>query len=48
MKRKDYQSPTIKVVVLTRRTRLLVGSEKSASGSSSVENYTRKSSQDWE
>lgn len=47
MKRKDYQSPTIKVVVLTHRTRLLVGSEKSANGSSSTEDYHRNSNQDW-
>lgn len=45
MKRKDYQSPTIKVVVLTRRTRLLVGS--GGEKKSSVEDYTRKNSQDW-
>ena len=42
MKRKDYQSPTMKVVVLPRRTRLLVasGGDTNGSGKASTQDYT--------
>jgi len=42
MKRKDYQSPTMEVVVLTRRTRLLVasGGDTVGSGHATTQDYT--------
>ena len=40
MKRKDYQKPAMRVVVLTRRSCfLLVSGETSGQGSAGVENY---------
>ena len=39
MKRKEYESPTTKVVMLKHRTMLLAGSDKAAPNSASIEDY---------
>ena len=39
MKRKEYESPTTKVVMLKQRARLLAGSDKVAPNSASIDDY---------